>query len=79
MITSELTTHFKCGCFYSTSRDETGELCLIYAHVCSKCFDEFQYALEQLSIDVKSQLTLDLPSRHGPANPLHSSINASTS
>lgn len=64
MVESELTDYYKCGCWYTRSYDEDG-LCMIRAQVCSNCFDQFHDALEKLTLDERSQLTLDLPSTEG--------------
>jgi len=66
-LISSVTLHEKpCGCYYETSLDMTGEVCLIRARTCSACFDEFLTHLEREIIDHEMQLTLDLPSRRTP-------------
>jgi len=57
-------TEWSCGCYYETSLDITGEVCLIRAKTCTACFDKFHEMLEQLTLDKRSQLTLDLASSH---------------
>jgi len=61
MITQELTHYWPCGCYYQTSLDELGEVCLIRAACCSECFDLALQQLEKATLDRRGQLTLDLP------------------
>jgi len=62
MITREDTHYWPCGCYYQTSYDDLGEVCLIRAACCSECYDQALEYLERLTLDKRSQLTLDLAS-----------------
>jgi len=61
-VTQEVTHYWPCGCYYQTSYDSIGEVCLIRAATCSSCFDLALAQLEKLTLDKRSQLTLDLAS-----------------
>jgi len=62
MISCEHTTYWPCGCYYQTSLDDLGEVCLIRAAVCTHCYDLAFAKLTELTLDKRSQLTLDLAS-----------------
>lgn len=72
MITQSKLSEWPCGCYYETSLDISGEVCLIRAKTCGACFDQFHEMLEQLTLDKRSQLTLDLASQRELAPDDHS-------
>lgn len=62
-VSAVLLTEHPCGCYYETSVDEDGEVCLIRARTCTSCFDTLLTMLEREMLDRQAQLTLDLPLR----------------
>lgn len=66
-VSAVFRTDHPCGCYYETSYDITGEVCLIRARTCTKCWEGFFSWLERECLDNDAQLTLDLASTHGRA------------
>lgn len=79
MITSSTCHYWKCGCYYETSLDENGEVCLIQASTCGVCFDACFRKLDEMVLDKKAQLTLGLASPERERNQdVHESHQAQT-
>jgi len=58
-------TEWDCGCWHEEGYDILGKLCHLRFQACELCFGELARYLDQLDVDKRAQLTLDLPSAKG--------------
>jgi len=63
-------TEWDCGCWHEEGYTSYGVLEHLRFQSCSDCFDSLAYYLDNLGVDKRAQLTLELPSPEGDRRPV---------